>query len=122
MTFLKKIGLALITVAADLAGFAPLINKFLPARLQPVAQAVEGELTTIAGAVTQVEANAAAINAQTPGKITGADKLTAAVPLVRLAIQSSELMVGKKIKNQQLFEQAATEYTQATVDLLNSLD
>src|SRR5579863_10012875 len=110
MTFLKKIGLAIITAAADLAGFAPLINKFFPAKVQPVAQAVEGELTTIATAVAQVEASAAAINAQSPGKLTGADKLAAATPLVTLAVKNSELLAGKKIKNQPLFEQACGEY------------
>lgn len=37
-------------------------------------------------------------------------------------IKTSERVIGKKLANEQLFTTACQEYTQVTVDLLNSID
>lgn len=51
----------------------------------------------------------------------GTDKLAAAIPLVGNIVRTSELVAGKKIGDEALFTKAIQEYTQATVDLLNSI-
>lgn len=115
MTFLKKLGQILAEAVALAAGLGPIIKPFLGSgKAGQIATTAINDLTQIGQIVTTVEAVV-----QTPG--SGAQKLAAAVPLVKSIIQSSELVVGKKIANEALFEQACTEYTQATVDLLNSI-
>lgn len=116
MTFLKKLGQILAKAVAIAVGIGPVVLPFLGSGKASTAVTTGvNDLVQISGIVTTVEAVL-----QTPG--SGAAKLAAAVPLVKGIIQSSELVVGKKIANEALFEQACTEYTQATVDLLNSLD
>lgn len=114
LTFLKKLGQVLAKAVTIEMGLGPVLAPFLGSA-GPIVNKVENDLTQIAQLVTTVEAVI-----QTPG--SGAAKLTAAIPLVTSVISSSELLVGKKVANQALFTQACTEYTQATVDLLNSLD
>jgi len=115
VSFLKKLGKILANAAAIAVGIGPVIQPFLGSgKAASIAGTVTNDLTQVAQIVTTVEAVI-----QTPG--SGAAKLAAAVPLVKGIIQSSELVIGKKVANEALFEQACTEYTQATVDLLNSL-
>ena len=118
MTFLKKLGVILLKVVGVVAGAEPLIQPLLGSGATATKTAtVTNDLTAIGSVVTQIETAFAAI----PGS-TGAQKLQAATPLVGNIIKTSEMVVGKKIANEALFTQAIQEYTQATVDLLNSLD
>ena len=118
MTFLKKLGQILVNLAGIAAGIGPIITPFLGSgKSAAVAGTVVNDLTAIGSTIVQIETAFAAV----PGS-TGAQKLQAAIPLVGNIIKTSELVVGKKIKNEALFTQAIQEYTQATVDLLNSLD
>lgn len=118
MTFLKKLGTVLLKIVGVVSGAEPLIQPLLGSGVTSTKVAtVTNDLTQIGQVVTQIETAFAAI----PNS-TGAQKLEAATPLVGNIIKTSELVVGKKIANEALFTQAIQEYTQATVDLLNSLD
>lgn len=118
MTFLKKLGQVLLKIVAIGAGIGPILTPFLGSGKVAADEATAvNDLTAIGSTVVQIETAFAAV----PGS-TGAQKLQAATPLVGNIIKTSELVVGKKIANEALFTKACTEYTQATVDLLNSLD
>lgn len=117
MTFLKKLGQVLLKVIGIAAGIGPLVTPFLGSgKASQVASTTVNDLTLVGQTVVQIETAFAAV----PNS-TGAQKLQAAVPLVSNIIKTSELVVGKKIANEALFTQACQEYTQATVDLLNSI-
>ena len=115
MTFLKKLGTVLANLVGIAAGVGPLIMPFLGSgKAAQVTGTAVNDLTAIGGVVVQIETALQGI--------TGVDKLKAAIPLVGNIIKTSEMVVGKHIANETLFTQAVQEYTQATVDLLNSLD
>ena len=117
MTFLKKLGTILLNVAGIATGVGPIIMPFLGSgKAAQVEGKVVNDLTSIGSLIVQIETAFAAV----PGS-TGAQKLQAAIPLVANVIKTSEMVSGKKIANEALFTQAVTEYTQATVDLLNSI-
>jgi hypothetical protein len=118
MTFLKKLGQVLLKIVGIAAGVGPIIEPFLGSgKAATTTTTVVNDLTQIGSVVTTIETAFAAI----PNS-TGAQKLQAAIPLVGNIIKTSEMVVGKKIANEALFTQAIQEYTQATVDLLNSID
>lgn len=116
--FLKKAGEAIVNVASVVELGYPIFGRFLPKAAAEYAGVGVTDLEQLAAVVTNVEAVSAAL----PTKLTGEQKFVAALPAVTKAIASSSILAGKKIANQALFQQAAKEYAQATVDLLNSLD
>ncbi len=111
MTFLKKLGQVALRVGQIVIGIGPMISQ-----AAGVVQVVSRDISAIVQIIGYVEAIGAALN------IAGPDKLKAAAPLVAQAILQSEVLVGKTIRDPDLFQKACTEYAQATVDLLNSLD
>lgn len=116
MTFLKKLGQILASIAGVAAGIGPIVLPFLGSgKAASVATVGINDLTSIGQVVVQAEALM-----QTPG--SGAAKLTAATPLVAQIIQTSELVVGKKIANEALFLQGSAKVTSGVADILNSLD
>lgn len=114
MTFLKKLGTILANFAGIAAGIGPIIKPFLGSAA-PIADTAINDLTAIGNVVVSAEAIL-----QTPG--SGAAKLQAAAPLVAQIIQTSQLLSGKKIANQALFQQGCTKITDGTADILNSLN
>ena len=117
-SFLKNLGSSLVKVVAIESGVGPIIEPFLGSgKPATVATSAVNDLTSTGQVVLQIETAFAAVTGS-----TGAQKLQAAIPLVSNIIKTSELVVGKKIANEALFTQACQEYTQATVDLLNSID
>jgi hypothetical protein len=114
MTFLKKLGTILANIAGVAMGIGPIISPFLGSGK------VAAGVTTVVNDLTAVASTVVLIETALQGK-TGADKLAAAIPLVGNIIKTSELVAGKKIQNEALFTQAIQEFTQATVDLLNSI-
>lgn len=115
MTFLKKFGQILAKIGIIAASVGGITIPFLGSgKSAQVAGTVVNDLTAIGGVVGQIEV-------ALQGK-SGIDKLTAAIALVRPIILTSQMVIGKKIANEALFTQAIQEYTQATVDLLNSID
>lgn len=118
MTFLKKLGSILVNVAGIAIGVGPIITPFLgSSKAGTIVKTGTNDLTLIAQLIAQIEVAFAAV----PGS-TGAQKLQASIPLIANVIKTSEVVAGKKIANEALFTQAITEYAQATVDLLNSID
>jgi hypothetical protein len=55
------------------------------------------------------------------GPGTGAQKLAASAPLVANILKTSELVSGKKIADEVLFMQGATDITSGMAKILNSL-
>ena len=100
-------------------GIEPIAYPFLPAGVQGTVQQVTDDLTMVGNAVTNAQAVVAALNI--PGE-TPAQVVQAAQPLVSNIISASELAAGKRIADEALFTKACQEFTQATVDLLNSLE
>ena len=113
MSFLKKLGLAILKGV----GIASGIEQFLPARAATETGKIVGELQQIGGIVVTAEGMIGAI-----GGANGATKLKAATPFVAQLIQQSELVAGKKIKNEELFIQGCTSITSGAADVLNSLE
>ena len=111
MSLLKRLGGILLKVGEYAIG----IEHLMPA---PPAALDKGiaTLNQIAGIVIQVEAIGQTF------AMAGADKLKAAAPLVADVILRSDVLVGRKIKDQALFSKAAGELAGAVADILNSLE
>ena len=114
LTFLKKLGAILANAAGIFAGIGPIIAPYLGSDANKYVGGVVNDLTSIGQVVLQVEAVI-----QTPG--SGADKLKAATPLVIQILKTSQLVSGKQIADEALFEKGAAEVTQGVVDILNSI-
>ncbi len=120
MTFLKKLGQFLakagaiaVNIAGVAAGIGPIIAPYIGTKAAGVVGTVTNDLTLMAQQVVTIET-------ALQGK-TGADKLTALIPLVGGVLSTSELIAGKKIANEALYTKAVQEYAQASVDLLNAI-
>lgn len=117
MGWLKKFGQTAIKVVGLASGVLPMINGMATA-VSAGNTTVTSDLTKIGAVVSTVEVVGQAV---TSG-LSGPDKLKAAVPLVAQIVQTSELMAGKKIKNETEFTGAVQDYVNATVRLLNALE
>lgn len=117
MSFLKKLGQILLTVASTAVGIGPIVGPFFGNKAGQVAgtvAVVANDLTAIGTVVVQIET-------ALQGK-TGQDKLTAAIALVGPIIRTSQLVSGKKIADDVLLQKGISEVTQGVVDILNSID
>lgn len=120
---LKKLGQifkVIGTVAAEVSGFGPIVNQFLPAKVQAIAVKAEDTLTTIGGQVAAIETGVAAL-AGSGTALTGSQKLTMAAPLVSLIVRDSELIAGKKIVDQAKYERGVNSITSGVADVLSSV-
>lgn len=114
MTFLQKLGSILAKGLQIVLGVAPILQAVYPQASGAIGTA-ENDLNAIAQIVVEVEAVGQTLS------LPGTQKLTAAAPLVAQVIMQSSLLVGRKIANQALFNQAASEIAGGMADLLNSL-
>jgi len=117
VTFLKKFGLNVLKIVGIVAGVFPVVQG-VAAAVSAGNQTVQDTFTKIGAVVMTAEAMGQAVT--TP--LSGADKLKAAAPLVAQVVQTSELLVGKKVKNEAAFAQAIETITGGVADLLNSLE
>lgn len=115
LTFLKKLGQILLNVAGVATSVGPILGPFLGSGKGVVTTAVN-DLTQIAQLVVQIETAFAAV----PNS-TGQQKLQALVPLVANVISTSQVVIGKKIQNQEQFTKGCTEVAQGMVDILNAI-
>lgn len=115
MGFLKKLGTILLKGTAVVAGVGPLISNQVPAAIPVLAQ-VTDTLARVAGVVTQMELVGQALG------LPGADKLKGAAPAVAQVLLESSLLVGRKIKDPELFKRGATKIGDGMADVLNALD
>lgn len=113
MTFLKKLGLILLKGAAFAAGLMPLVAPILGSKVSGIVGTAANDLTLIGSKIVEIEAALA-------GK-TGAEKFAAARLLVGGIIRTSELVSGKEIADEVVFQKGVDEITQGVVDLLNSI-
>ena len=120
MKFLKKLGVAIAkgsVVLGKVTGYWPMIEgavqTFAPKAADEMAT-IGDTLTKIGGVVVQVEAVGAAL------QLPGAQKLTAASPLVAQLILQSDLARGRKIDDQEEFARGVAKITEGVVDVLNS--
>ena len=117
MSFLKKLGLVLASVASTALGIGPIVAPLLGGgtRATGVVSTVTNDLTLIGSVIAQVET----IFAGEDG--TGPQKFKAAVALVGPIIRTSQLVAGKKIADESKFKDGINGVTQGIVDVLNSL-
>lgn len=119
MTFLKKFGVVVQKIATAASQFIPLLAVFtplIPAAEQPTVARVTDKLDqAITVLVTAEQMFAAAGVAK-----SGSDKLKAATPFIAALLKNSELLAGKSVQNEQLFETASSQLTSALADVLNS--
>ena len=114
MSFLKKLGSAILGGISIVTGFQPVVQSINP-RVGSLTTTVTSDLALVAAVIGQVEAMGQAL------ALPGAQKLTAAAPLVAQVIMQSSLMTGKKINDEVLFQKACSEIAGGMADLLNSL-
>ncbi len=114
MTFLSKLGAAILKFTQIVAGIAPVMEAAVPGQAQTI-QVVSQDLAQIASIITTAEAMGQAIAAP------GAQKLTMAAPMVSQIILQSTLLVGHSIEDPALFQKAVGEIAGGVADLLNSL-
>lgn len=117
MSFLKKLGIAIVNVAGIVSGVGPIFAAS-NAKAAGVIGTVTSDLQQVAGVIQTIEAAAQAASSPIPG----AEKLKMATPLVAQAILQSSLLAGHKISNQALFQQGSQKVADGMADLLNSID
>jgi hypothetical protein len=118
VSFLKKAGTLLVNAVSVIELGYPVLGKLIPKNAAGVADVIVTDLEQFSGVVTSVEAVSAAL----PAGLTGEQKFAAALPGITRAVAQSSIVAGKKIADQAMFQKACSEYAQATVDMLNSLD
>jgi hypothetical protein len=116
MNFLKKLGSIVLKIIGLWTGFSPLLGSAVSA--SGTATKVIGEVTQAFGVIGTVEQMFTA--AYGPDAKLPSQKLAAAVPFVAQLIQQTDLLAGKKPKDEALFTQGATDFTNALVKILNS--
>jgi hypothetical protein len=117
MSFLKKLGLVLASVASTALGIGPIVAPLLGGgnKAAGVVGAVTNDLTSIGSVIAQVETIFAGQDN------VGPQKLSAAVALVGPIIRTSQLVSGKKIADEAKLNSGIAGVTQGIVDVLNSL-
>ena len=123
LSFLKKLGQIIVQGSEIIGGFAPILSAAAP-KEAGVITTVSTDLSAMANIVVQVEATSTAIAAATAGgtPLTSAQKLAMAIALIGPIVNQSSVVAGRQVANATLLQQAISEYAQATVDLLNSID
>jgi hypothetical protein len=105
MTFLTKLATILLKAGSVITGFSPLVPSQMSGTLDKIA-----EIIVIAETIGQTL------------QLKGPDKLKMAAPLIANIILKSELLIDKKIRNQDLFNESIEQLTSGFVGVLNSLD
>jgi hypothetical protein len=114
MTFLSKLGAAILKGIGIVSGLLPIASIAYP-NGAGVVNIVSHDLAAIADIITQVEAAGQALS------LKGPDKLTAAAPLVAQIIISSALLSNQKIQQPDLFNSGCKSIASGMADVLNSL-
>lgn len=116
MKFLTKLGQIAAKFVIGIDTFAPMVKGFTPDHIDRVIDRVGDYSTQAARVITQAEIMGQAL------QLAGKDKLTAAAPAMAQVILQSDAMIGKKIKQPELFEAGVLKITSGWADVLNSLD
>lgn len=113
VTFLKKAGQVLSTIAMAEAGIAPVLEKTIPS-----ATNVIDKMDLIFKSVVATEGQFAAAY---PGQQTGPQKLLAASSLVGPILSTVDTIRGKQIANEAAYTAAVQGIVTNVANLLNSL-
>lgn len=119
MSFLKKLG-NVLKIAINVAGVAAGVGPILSPLLGSAAGKVNQVITTANNDLTSIGSLVVMIETALQGK-PGVEKLQALIPLVKNIVATSELVAGKKIANEAMFEKGVEGLAQGVVDVLNSL-
>lgn len=114
MTFLKKLGQIISTVAGVFTGFSPFLQKEVPQTGQ-VIQIISKDLSAVMDQVAYIESIG-----QLKG-LAGPEKAKLLGPIVANILLGSATLAGKKVANQPLFLQGCQEIGAGVADILNSL-
>jgi len=115
MSFLKRLGQMIAKGIGIAVGIGPLVSPFLGSgKASGIENQVVDDLTSIGQVVIQAEAMI-----QTPG--AGAVRLAAVTPLVASIVRTSQMVDGKKIDNEALFNEGAGEIASGMAKILNSI-
>jgi len=120
LNFLAKAGQIILKIIGVATGLVPLLQPILPAHAAEEAAKVSDDLTKVGSVVITAEQMFAA--AFGPDAKTGSQKLAAAVPFISQIIQQSELVVGKKIADEDRYTKAITALTSAVAEILSSYE
>jgi len=117
MSFLAKLGKTLATAAATLTGIMPIVQPLLgrSSKVEAVAAKITDTLTLIGSFVATMEL--AFVNVPK----SGAQKFAALVNVIGPLIKTSELVAGKEIADETMFQKGVNGIAQGVVDILNSL-
>lgn len=113
MTFLKKLGSAILKGTAIVAGLAPMFVT--SDKSGAVVNTISADLAQIGLVISSMEAVGQSLN------LKGPEKLTAAAPQVAQVILQSAMMVGKKVHDEVLFASGSKKFADGMADILNSL-
>jgi hypothetical protein len=116
MSFLSKLGSIVMKIIGLWAGFAPLVQQ--SASGSTTGAKVVGEITQAFGVVTTVEQMFTAAYGQ--GTKLPSQKLAAASPFLAQLIQKTDLLIGKKPKDEAMFTSGITDLNNSLVKILNS--
>lgn len=117
MSFLKKFGQRLLQVVGIVSGVFPVIQA-AGSSVSGGNATVQDTFTKIGAAVMTVESVGAALTIP----LSGPEKLKGIVPIVAQIVQTSELMAGKKVKDEAAFTKALQTITGGVADLLNAVE
>jgi len=117
VNFLKKLGTVVLKIVGVATGLMPLIDNMIPAKDAVAVNTTVDKLNQGLGVIVTTEQMFTAVS-QASGQ--GSAKLKAATPFVAGLIQQTDMLVGKKPKDEAKFEAAATALTSALADILNS--
>lgn len=116
MNFLKKLGSIALKIIGLWAGFSPLVSSSVSS--SPTGTKVVGEITQVFGVVTTVEQMFTA--AYGPDHKLPSEKLSAASPFLAQIVQKTDLLIGKKPKDEAKFAEGITDLNNSLVKILNS--
>jgi hypothetical protein len=114
MSFLKKFGQGALKVFGIAQQLEPIATGFIGGSIGTL---IHDVFSRIGNVVLLTERIATTLG----GEKTGAAKLQAASDLALPIIQASELVAGKKIRDEAAFAAACQKITSGVADLLNSL-
>lgn len=116
MSFLKKFGTIVLKIIGIATGMLPILQGALPAGSSATVGTIEDKLNKALSVIVTAEQMFTAAGTQK----AGSQKLLAATPFVATLIQNTDLLIGKKPKDEAKFTTASTALTSALADILNS--
>lgn len=113
MSWLKKVGQIVAKVGQAVGVLGPIATQ-----LYPKTSGAIGQTLDIASGIANAVVHAEVLLAAKPGP----ERLLAVAPITIDLVRASNLIDGKKIKDEALFARGCTKMTDGMADILNSLE